>query len=136
MADARALPRLLRNGLTNELYIVTRYTEKVTPNGMPYLVAHKKYPVSKEDEARAFLAQHATPVSTLDVDMRNLLRLAQAAGDEYADGKGRMLPHMERLQQAVTILEKVYLAAASQPAAGEGYSDSDLGADPGKVRTW
>jgi uncharacterized protein YwqG len=44
-------PRLLRNGLTEQIYIVTRYTQKVAPNGTPYIVAHQKYPVTDEELA-------------------------------------------------------------------------------------
>jgi hypothetical protein len=57
----------------------------------------------------------------LRVDMRNLLLLAEAAGDEYANGKGRILPNMERLQRAVDLLRPHYppAARAASPAAEE-----------------
>lgn len=55
---------------------------------------------------------------TNPVDMRNLLLLAEAAGDEYANRKGPILPHMERLQRAVDLLRPHY------PPAAAAYADS------------
>ena len=42
-------PILTRSSMTERVYIVTRYTRKVSPKGVPYIVAQQKYEVSDEE---------------------------------------------------------------------------------------
>ena len=44
-------PRLLRSPMTETIYIVTRWSEKVGSNGIPYIIAHTKYEVTDEELA-------------------------------------------------------------------------------------
>ena len=41
-------PRLLFSSLTGQVYVVTRYRERHTPDGRPFLTASVKYDVTSE----------------------------------------------------------------------------------------
>ena len=48
-------PRLLRSPVTETIYIVTRWKEKIAPNGIPYIMAYTKYEVTDEELAAIVL---------------------------------------------------------------------------------
>lgn len=59
-------PRLMRGGLSDQLYIVTRYRPNPHATAPGSFIAQTKYPVSEEELADAFLV--TVPIDSRDLD--------------------------------------------------------------------
>ncbi len=75
-------PRLLRSGLTGQVYIVTRYTDHPAKDGRPpYTLAHIKYDVTDQFNAMC-AALDGDPEASDDGTGRLVSRSTATSGGE------------------------------------------------------